>query len=71
MGGGGGGAGGAVRLAAATSAVIGTNRITVAGAGGGRATCGARGGNGAMGRVGVRATDLSGSTSPALVRLLD
>ena len=71
MGGGGGGAGGAVRLASATSAVIGTNRITVAGAGGGRATCGARGGSGAVGRIGVHADELSGTSSPALVRLAD
>ena len=42
MGGGGGGAGGAVRIASASDATLGTNRITVSGGGGGRATCGAR-----------------------------
>jgi len=66
MGGGGGGAGGAVRLQTSGAAVINSNRISVAGGGGGTATCGsAAGGSGSVGRIGVRASAVTGTTSPA------
>lgn len=66
MGGGGGGAGGAVRLQSSGAAAINTNRIAVSGGGGGTATCGsAAGGSGSLGRIGVRAGSVTGTTSPA------
>jgi hypothetical protein len=66
MGGGGGGAGGAVRLQASSTATINTNRVVVTGGGGGTATCGsAAGGSGSLGRIGVRAATVTGTTSPA------
>lgn len=61
-----GGAGGAVRLLVQATATVNTNRVIVSGAGGGAATCGsARGGAGSDGRIGVRASPVSGTTSPA------
>ena len=73
MGGGGGGSGGAVRLAAATRATLGADRVRAAGGGGGVCSC-ARidrpgrsfpGGRGGAGRVGVASARVEGSTSPA------
>ena len=70
MGGGGGGAGGAVRIASASDATLGTNRITVSGGGGGRATCGAR----RLGRSGTHRcarTERVRVLEPAFGRLAD
>ncbi|MBI5514993.1 MAG: hypothetical protein HY909_14550 [Deltaproteobacteria bacterium] len=69
MGGGGGGAGGSVRLVALTTATFGTGRLRVEGAEGALGTCGSnRGGSGARGRIGVRATSITGETTPAFDR---
>ncbi|MDO9017401.1 MAG: hypothetical protein Q7V43_10855, partial [Myxococcales bacterium] len=62
-----------VRLAAATRATLGTDRVRAAGGGGGVCSC-ARidrpersfpGGRGGAGRVGVASARVEGSTSPA------
>nr|MBK7065729.1 hypothetical protein [Deltaproteobacteria bacterium] len=46
--------------------MINSNRVSVAGGGGGTATCGsAAGGSGSTGRIGVRASAVTGTTSPA------
>jgi hypothetical protein len=67
MGGGGGGAGGAIRLFAVGTATLGSSLVQATGAGGGSASCGSTsGGGGGVGRVGVAAAILTGSTSPAL-----
>jgi hypothetical protein len=69
MGGGGGGAGGAIRLQASGSAVVGTNLLQVNGAAGGNATCGtAVGGAGSVGRIGINAVSVTGTTTPAFDR---
>jgi hypothetical protein len=65
MGGGGGGAGGAIRLQALTTAALGSGLVTAVGGGGGGATCGGGpGGAGGNGRIGVRATSVTGTTTP-------
>jgi hypothetical protein len=69
MGGGGGGAGGAIRLAAAVNAAIGTQKVSVGAGAAGHATCGARGGTGAIGKIGIFAPQISGSSLPAFNRL--
>jgi hypothetical protein len=65
MGGGGGGAGGAVRLVA-TTATLGTNLVVAVGAGGGACTCGGEGasGTGGVGRVGINAPSVTGTSNP-------
>ncbi len=69
MGGGGGGAGGAVRLQAISTATIGTGLVRVSGGGGGGATCGtAIGGAGSVGRIGVNAPTVTGTTTPSFDR---
>jgi len=66
MGGGGGGAGGAVRIETVGTANLGTDRVLTPGGTGGLATCNsARGGTGAVGRIGVRGGTVTGSTTPA------
>jgi hypothetical protein len=65
MGGGAGGAGGAVRILAIGTASLGSNLVTTSGATGGLSTCGStRGATGGVGRIGVRAATVTGTTSP-------
>jgi len=69
MGGGGGGAGGSVRLQAITSVSVGMNLVRVAGGGGGGATCGTTsGGSGSVGRIGVNAPTVTGTSAPGFDR---
>ncbi|MBI5516325.1 MAG: hypothetical protein HY909_21250, partial [Deltaproteobacteria bacterium] len=63
--GGGGGSGGAIRFEVQGAASLGSGRVTAGGGAGGGATCnGAGGGTGGVGRIGVRAMSVSGTTSP-------
>jgi hypothetical protein len=69
MGGGGGGAGGAVRLLSIGPMMLGVNQVRATGGLGGGATCGSTsGGSGSVGRVGVRAATIAGSTLPLYSR---
>jgi hypothetical protein len=75
MGGGGGGAGGAIRLDVDGAAQLGEGRVLAIGGTGGLCSCriidlsrAAPGGEGGLGRVAVRASGVSGSTSPAAER---
>jgi hypothetical protein len=69
MGGGGAGAGGAVRLQAIASVAVGTNLVQVGSNMGGLATCGTtRGGVGSVGRIGVNAPSIVGTTTPSFDR---
>ena len=69
MGGGGGGAGGAVRIVALGTVSLGSSLVQVNGAGGGASSCGsANGGAGALGRIGIAAATITGTTSPAFDR---
>jgi hypothetical protein len=69
MGGGGGGAGGAIRLVALTTVALGSGQVRVIGRDGALGSCGsARGGTGAPGRIGVRATTITGETTPVFDR---
>lgn len=68
MGGGGGGAGGTVRIVGSVSASLGSDLVHARGGDGGQCNCGAPGdfpgGVGGVGRVGVRSTMATGSTTP-------
>jgi hypothetical protein len=69
MGGGGGGAGGSVRLQAITTVAFGTNLVRVNAGLGAGATCGtASGGAGSVGRIGVNAPMITGTTAPGFDR---
>jgi hypothetical protein len=75
MGGGGGGGGGAIRLDVDGAAQLGEGRVLAIGGTGGLCSCriidlsrAAPGGEGGVGRVSVRASGVSGSTSPAAER---
>ena len=70
MGGGGGGAGGGVYMHA-LAANLGSGKITASGGAGGKCAQGGSkyGGKGGVGRVAVKATTVSGSTSPAYTKL--
>jgi hypothetical protein len=69
MGGGGGGAGGAVRLISIGPVALGVHQVRATGGLGGGATCGSTsGGSGSVGRVGVLAGTISGSTLPLFTR---
>jgi hypothetical protein len=66
MGGGGGGAGGTIRLVVIGTAMLGTGRVQAVGGGGGASTChGVSGSTGGVGRIGVRATAITGASNPA------
>ena len=54
------------------SASLSSSRITSTGGTGGTCTCSSsyRGGKGGVGRIGVRANTVSGSTSPTYVKLV-
>ncbi len=67
MGGGGGGAGGAVRLISAGTVNLGAGAVRTTGGDGGQCSCAGGdhpGGLGAVGRVGVLAPTITGTTSP-------
>ncbi len=69
MGGGGGGSGGAVRIVSIGTATIGAGLVSANGAGGGAATCnGSGGGGGSVGRIGVNAPTVTGTSTPTLDR---
>jgi hypothetical protein len=66
MGGGGGGAGGAIRIVVSSGSTLGTDLLTATGATGGVDTCGGakQGGTGGFGRIGIKASSVSGFTNP-------
>jgi hypothetical protein len=72
MGGGGAGAGGAIRIIA-TSASLGSGLVTASGGLGGSATCNAndKGGAGSVGRIGIKAGTVTGTSTPAFDTNLD